>query len=70
MISKRALETNDRMCRQALTNDKARAKSFVTIDVPFNIALRGLNFQRNKKRSQKNPCEILQVLARISICYI
>jgi hypothetical protein len=37
-----------------------RAKSFVTIDVLFNIALRGLKFQFvTKSVVKKNSCEVL-----------
>jgi hypothetical protein len=41
-----------------------RAKSFVTIDVLFNIALRDLKFQFvTKNAAKKNSCEVLSAHA-------
>lgn len=45
----------------------ARAKSFVTIDVIFNIVLRDLKLQFAKEKSivKKNSCEVLSALLKI-----
>jgi hypothetical protein len=43
-----------------LSNSHARTKSFVTLDILFNIALRGLKFQVvTRSIVKKNPCGVL-----------